>query len=166
MALNASCAMRTLRLLATRNPRATAWRWLWPPAQVRATIGFSTAWLSKSNLMWQYALKIILSAALLVAVAEIAKRSSFWAAALASLPLTSLLAFVWLYIESGDIQRVSALSQGIFWLVLPSLVLFIALPLLLRSGFGFWLSLAMSCLATAVAYFGMVRLLRAFSVHI
>jgi len=116
--------------------------------------------------MWQYALKIILSAIVLVAVSELAKRSSFWAAALASLPLTSLLAFVWLYLDTGDIGKVSALSQGIFWLVLPSLVLFIALPLLLRGGLNFWLSLAISCLATAVAYFGMVKLLEAVGIHI
>lgn len=116
--------------------------------------------------MWQYVLKIVISAVVLVAVSELAKRSSFWGAALASLPLTSLLAFVWLYLDSGEVQGVSALSQGIFWLVLPSLVLFIALPLLLRSGAGFWLSLALSCFATAVAYFGMVRLLGVFGVRI
>lgn len=90
--------------------------------------------------MWAYTFKVIISAVVLVAVAEIGKRSSLWGAALASLPLTSLLAFVWLYIDTSDIQKVSALSHGIFWLVLPSLVLFIALPLLLRSGVGFWCS--------------------------
>jgi len=116
--------------------------------------------------MWQYALKIVLSAVVLVAVSELAKRSSFWGAALASLPLMSLLAFVWLYLDSGEVQKVSDLSQGIFWLVLPSLVLFVALPLLLRSGVGFWLSLAISCLATAGAYFGMVKLLGVLGVRI
>jgi hypothetical protein len=49
---------------------------------------------------------------------------------LASLPLTSLLAFVWLYLDTGDTQRVADLSQGIFWLVLPSLSLFVLLPFL------------------------------------
>ena len=116
--------------------------------------------------MWQYSLKIILSATVLVAVSELAKRSSFWGAALASVPLTSILAFVWLYIDTGDIQRVSALSHGIFWLVLPSLVLFIALPLLLRSGVNFWLSLTISCLVTALAYVGMLRLLAVFGIRI
>lgn len=116
--------------------------------------------------MWQYALKISLSAVVLVAVSELAKRSSFWAAALASLPLTSLLAFVWLYLDSGDVQKIGALSHGIFWLVLPSLVLFITLPLLLRSGFGFWASLSASCIATAVAYLGMVKILGMFGVRI
>ena len=116
--------------------------------------------------MWQYALKIILSAVMLVEVAELAKRSSFWGAALASLPLTSLLAFIWLYLDSGEVQKVTELSQGIFWLILPSLVLFIALPLLLRAGVGFWLSLGIACLATAGAYFGMIKLLEALSVRI
>lgn len=116
--------------------------------------------------MWQYALKITLSAVVLVAVSELAKRSSFWAAALASLPFTSLLAFVWLYLDSGDVQKIGALSHGIFWLVLPSLVLFITLPFLLRSGYGFWASLSGSCIATAIAYFGMVKILGVFGVRI
>jgi hypothetical protein len=114
----------------------------------------------------QYALKTILSTVILVAVAELAKRSSFWAAALASLPLTSLLAFVWLYLDTGDSEKVAALSDGIFWLILPSLVLFIVLPLLLRYGLGFWLSVGISCFATAVAYFGMVKILGVFGVQI
>ena len=116
--------------------------------------------------MWQYALKILLSAAVLVAVSEVAKRSSFWAAALASLPLTSLLAFVWLYIDTGDVKQVMSLSNNIFWLVIPSLVLFIALPLLLRSGVNFWLSLSLASVATAISYFGMVKLLSIFGIKL
>ncbi|HEY9145249.1 MAG TPA: DUF3147 family protein [Thiobacillus sp.] len=116
--------------------------------------------------MWQYAFKIGLSALILVAVAEVAKRSTFWAAALASLPLTSLLAFVWLYLDTGDVQKVAALAGGIFWLVLPSLLLFVLLPILLRLGWGFWLSLAVSSAATALAYVGMIRLLSLFGVRL
>ena len=109
--------------------------------------------------MGQYALKIGLSALILVAIAEVAKRSTFWAAAVASLPLTSLLAFVWLYLDTGDVQKIATLSGSIFWLVLPSLLLFVLLPLLLRSGLGFWFSLAVSSAATALAYLGMIKLL-------
>jgi len=116
--------------------------------------------------MGQYALKIGLSALILVAVAEVAKRSTFWAAALASLPLTSLLAFVWLYLDTGDVQKVATLAGGIFWLVLPSLLLFVLLPLLLRSGGGFWVSLGVSSAATALAYLGMVKLLAAFGIRL
>ena len=109
--------------------------------------------------MGQYALKIGLSALILVAIAEVAKRSTFWAAAVASLPLTSLLAFVWLYLDTGDVHKIATLSGSIFWLVLPSLLLFVLLPLLLRNGLGFWFSLAASSAATALAYLGMIKLL-------
>ena len=98
-------------------------------------------------------------------VAEFAKRSTFWGAAVASLPLTSLLAFVWLYLDTGNSQRVADLSQSIFWLVLPSLTLFVALPLLLRTELNFWLSLGAACAATAAAYFVMVWCLGRFGIH-
>ena len=116
--------------------------------------------------MWQYALKVGLSALIIVVIAEVAKRSTFWAAAVASLPLTSLLAFVWLYLDTGDAQKVAALAGGIFWLVLPSLLLFVLLPLLLRNGLGFWFSLAVSSAATALAYLGMIKLLSMFGIRL
>ena len=74
-------------------------------------------------------------------------------------PLTSLLAFVWLYRDTGDVAQVAALSSSIFWLVLPSLLLFVVFPLLLRAGVNFWASLALACGATALAYVGLVALL-------
>ena len=103
--------------------------------------------------MWQYAIKVAITAAVVVAVAEISKRSSLWAAVLASLPLTSLLAFIWLYLDTGDAAKVASLSQGIFWLVLPSLPLFLVLPALLRHGWPFWPSLAAACGITVAGYF-------------
>lgn len=105
-------------------------------------------------------IKFTASAAILVAVSELAKRSTFAGALLASLPLTTLLALVWLYLDTGDVQRVAALSSSVFWLVLPSLVLLAALPALLDKGIGFWLAMALACVATAVAYGAMVPLLR------
>lgn len=102
--------------------------------------------------MWQYALKVTVMVIVVVAVSELGKRSSFWGAVLASLPLVSLLAFVLLYVDTGDKERIAALSTGIFWLVLASLPLFLLLPVLLRSGWAFWPSLAAGCAATVAAY--------------
>jgi hypothetical protein len=113
--------------------------------------------------MLQYAIKVVLSAAVIVAVAEISKRSPMWAAALASLPLTSILAFVWLHLEGDRTEHIAGLSMDIFWLVLPSLVLFVVLPVLLRAGAGFWTSLAASCAATAAAYAAMLFVLARIS---
>jgi hypothetical protein len=87
--------------------------------------------------MWHFIIKITVTSIIIVAISEVAKRSSLWAAALASVPLTSLLAFVWLYAETRDAERVAALSQSIFWLVIPSLPMFLLLPMLLRSGNNF-----------------------------
>jgi hypothetical protein len=116
--------------------------------------------------MWQFAVKVILTTAVVVAVSEIAKRSSFWGALLASLPLTSLLAFVWIYLETGNAQTVAGLSQGIFWLVLASLPLFLILPALLRAGWTFWPSLGLACAVTVGAYFALVWLLGRLGVQI
>lgn len=107
-------------------------------------------------------IKVALTAVLVVAIAEVAKRSSIFAALIASLPLTSVLAMVWLYIDTGDASRVGDLASGIFWLVLPSLVLFVALPLLIRSGMAFWPSFLISAALTIIAYFVMLKLLAFF----
>jgi hypothetical protein len=56
---------------------------------------------------------------------------------LASLPLTSLLAFIWLYGETGDTGKAASLSVNIFRYVLPSLVLFIVLPVLFTARLQF-----------------------------
>ena len=109
--------------------------------------------------MWQYVAKVLVSVFVIVAVTEVARRSSLWAAALASLPLTSLLAFVWLHAESKSPEQIAGLSQSIFWLVLPSLVLFAIFPVLLRAAWGFWPSLIASCVVTAAAYAVMLWLL-------
>lgn len=116
--------------------------------------------------MWENALKVLMTAILAVAVAQIARRSTLWGAALASLPLVSIMAFVWLYLDTGDTARVAALSRGIFFLVVPSLALFVCLPLLLRAGWGFWPSLATACAATAAAYLATLWMLARLGVRV
>ena len=109
-------------------------------------------------------LKFAISAALIVAISEIAKRHSGIAALLASLPITSLLAFVWLRIEQRSNEEIADLSLQIFWLVLPSLALFILLAALLRHGWNFWLALGASAAVTVGLYLASLPLLRRFGV--
>ncbi len=99
-----------------------------------------------------YLVKLALSASLIAGISEIAKRSSLFGALIASLPLTSLLAMIWMYIEKTEIQAIADLSRSIFWLVLPSLALFLLLPVLLSKGLHFWPSLLISVGATIVLY--------------
>lgn len=111
-------------------------------------------------------LKFVLSAAIVVAVSEIARRSIFIGALVASLPLTSLLAMIWLYRDTGDAARVAALSSEIFWLVLPSLLLFLVLPWLIRRGIGFHAALSVSAACAAIGYALMSLILQRFNIHV
>lgn len=113
-----------------------------------------------------YALKILISAILLVAISEIAKRSSLAGGILASIPLTSVFAITWLYIDNKNIQKVSELSTSIFWLVIPSLALFISLPIFLKKGLSFYPSLAISVILTVVCYYIMILSLSKFGIKL
>lgn len=111
-------------------------------------------------------LKVLLTSVLVVAVSEAAKRSTLFGAIIASIPLTSVLAMIWLYVDTGDTEKIARLSTGIFWLVLPSLVLFVSLPVLLRSGVDFYASLGASIALTIGAYFAMLYTLRLTGIEI
>ncbi len=97
-------------------------------------------------------LKLCLSAAIIFAVSEVAKRSTVWGAFIASLPLLSLLAIVWVYVETGDVERIADMSVNIFWRVLPSLLFFVLFPVLLRNGVVFWWSFFISIAVTSAGY--------------
>ena len=116
--------------------------------------------------MIYYIVKLALSAAVIVVVSELAKRQPAWAGSLASLPLVSLLAIVWLYIDTRSTTQVSELSISIFWLVLPSLVFFLALPLLLRQGIAFTAALLLAIVGMLASYALMLLGLKQFGVKI
>ncbi len=116
--------------------------------------------------MTYYIAKVAVTAVLVVLISEIAKRSSFLGAVLASIPLTSVLAMLWIYIDTGDVDKVTELASSVFWLVLPSLALFLALPVLLAQGVNFYLSLGLSIGITAMCYWLMVIVLRYLGVEL
>ncbi|MGD9543697.1 MAG: DUF3147 family protein [Methylocystis sp.] len=114
--------------------------------------------------MLYYTIKVVVSALVVVAISEIAKRSAGFAALVASLPLTSLLAFIWLHAEGAQPQKIADLSNQILWLIFPSLLFFLLLPLLLKNGVNFWASLGLSVAATAGSYLAMLPVLRRLGV--
>jgi hypothetical protein len=99
-----------------------------------------------------FIIKAGISGLIVAAVSEVARRYPGWGGLIASLPLTSLLAMLWLWRDTGDAERVAELSLGAFWFFLPSVPLFIVLPLLLRSGVAFWLSMAIVVAGTLALY--------------
>lgn len=104
--------------------------------------------------MLYLAIKAALSGLLIAAASEVARRWPGIGGLIVSLPLTSLLAMVWLYRDTGDTARVADLASGAFWFVLPSLPLFLVLPAMLRNGVGFWLALGVGIAMTIALYAG------------
>lgn len=102
--------------------------------------------------MIHYLIKLFLSAAVIATVTEVAKRNNFAASILHSLPLTSLLAFIWLYIEQKDEPLIARHAFGTFWFVLPTLPMFLVFPWLLNNGMTFWPALVTCILGTAGLY--------------
>lgn len=116
--------------------------------------------------MVYYVLKTLISSLLIVAISEISKRFSFIGALLASVPLTSVLAMIWLYNDTKDVEQISKLSTDIFWLVIPSLSFFIILPILLKNRLSFHISLFLSLVIMILFYFLMVMFLRKIGIKI
>ena len=85
--------------------------------------------------------KALLSGVIIMAASEAAKRSPI-----------SILAMIWLWRDTGDNERIAALSEGTFWLVLPTLPMFLVLTAMLRNGFAFWTALAVACTLTVALY--------------
>ena len=116
--------------------------------------------------MTYYIIKILITTTLVILISEITKRSLFMGSLLASLPLTSYLAMIWLYVDTANVEKVAGLSTGIFWLVIPSLSLFLLLPLLLKKEINFYFSLGISTLLMTIFYFTMIFFLNKVGVKI
>jgi len=116
--------------------------------------------------MTYFALKALLSGILIALVSEIARRSPGFGALVAALPLISVMGMIWLWRDTADPARVAAHAEATFWYVLPSLPMFLAVPWLIRSGTGFWPSLAFGCGLTVGLYLILVWLAPHFNLPI
>lgn len=96
--------------------------------------------------------KAALSGLIILIVSEVARRSPGIGGLIASLPLVSVLAIIWLWRDTHDAVRIASHSEATFWFVLPSLPMFLVFPALLRHGVDFWIALAGSSLLTMALY--------------
>ncbi len=99
--------------------------------------------------------KAAVSGAIVAAVAEIARRYPGWGGLVASLPLVSLLAMTWLYVDTRDTARVADLASSTFWFFLPSMPMFLIIPWLLRSGWS-WAATMAAALAVTLALYALM----------
>jgi hypothetical protein len=96
--------------------------------------------------------KAAISGVLIALESEVARRHASMGALIASLPLVSVLAMIWLWRDTKDPVRLADHAYATLWYVVPSLPMFLLIPLLLRAGFGFYPTLAAGCALTFVLY--------------
>lgn len=101
--------------------------------------------------MWWVLTKYLLTAAVVVFVSEIAKRSDRLGSFIAALPLITFLTLIWLYVEHQPQEKIANHAWYTFWYVVPTLPMFLAFPLLLPK-IGFWPTMLASVVITVVCF--------------
>lgn len=109
--------------------------------------------------------KFLLTAAVVVLLSEVAKRSDKLGGFLAALPMITVLTLIWLYVERQPMEKIANHAWYTFWYVLPTLPMFLVFPRLLPR-LGFWPTL-LACALLTVACFGLLTLLlRRFGIEL
>lgn len=98
--------------------------------------------------------KYLTTAAIVVIVSELAKRNDRLGGFVAALPLVTVLALVWLYVEKQPLQKIANHAWYTFWYVVPTLPMFLVFPVLLPR-WGFWPTLG-ACAVLTVVCFGLL----------
>ena len=109
--------------------------------------------------------KYFLTAGVVVLVSELANRSDRLGGFFAALPLVTVLALIWLYVENQSQEKIANHAWYTFWYVIPTLPMFLAFPLLLPR-IGFWSSL-LACIVITIVCFGLFGLVaRRFGIEL
>ena len=97
-------------------------------------------------------LKAAISGMLVAIASEVARRYAGIGALIASLPLISVLGMIWLWRDTHDPARLADHAAATLWYVIPSLPMFVLIPVMLRAGAGFWTALLAGCALTMLLY--------------
>lgn len=109
--------------------------------------------------------KYLLTAAVVVLVSEVAKRSDKLGGLVAALPLVTILALIWLHVEDQSVDKIANHARYTFWYVVPTLPMFLVFPLLLPR-FGFWVTLAACVVLTVVCFALFALVVRQFGIEL
>jgi len=105
--------------------------------------------------------KIIVNVALITGITEVVKRNIIAAALLGALPIVSIISMIWMHVEGQEAEKISEYSTATFWLVLPTLPMFLVFPALVKGGMAFWPALTISVVSMLLLYGLLVMLLKA-----
>lgn len=96
--------------------------------------------------------KYAITAFIIVLVSEVAKRTDKLGALISSLPFVTIMVMVWLFIEKQGTEKIANHAYYTFWYVIPTLPMFLVLPIMLRKGLNFWLSIGLSAVLTFICF--------------
>jgi F0F1-type ATP synthase assembly protein I len=121
-------------------------------------------WQGAEQMTWLIA-KYLITAAVVVLVSEMAKRSDKLGGFIAALPLVTFLALIWLHVEKQPESKVANHAWYTLWYVLPTLPMFAAFPFLLPR-LGFWPTMLASALITVVCFGLFAMVMKRFGVEL
>ena len=110
--------------------------------------------------------RALLSGLIIALIALIGRKAPTGAALVASLPLISILGMIWLWRDTGDSALLANHAEATFWYVLPSLPMFLLIPLMLRNGYSFWLALGLAVAITFALYLATIGIAARFGVRL
>lgn len=109
--------------------------------------------------------KYFITAAVVVAVSEFAKRSDRLGALMAALPLVTVLVLIWMHVEKQPDAKIASHAWYTFWYVVPTLPMFLAFPLILPR-LGFWYALLACVAISALCFIAFALVLRRFGIDL
>jgi F0F1-type ATP synthase assembly protein I len=98
-----------------------------------------------------FAVKVLVSALIIAGVSELAKRMPSLGGLIAAMPLTTLLALIWLYSETRDYQLALSFTRSVLFAIIPTIFFFITALYLFKRGWPFVVVLLASFGVFAVA---------------
>ena len=111
-------------------------------------------------------IRAILSGIIIALIALVGKKAPAMGALIASLPLISIMGMIWLWRDSGDNELLASHAEATFYFVIPSLPMFLLIPFMLRSGFGFWIAIGAGIALTIILYLLTATLAARFGIRI
>lgn len=114
-------------------------------------------------------IKILMTAVIILFVTKLQLLSDRLSALLIALPLTSILAMIWMRHESkvpDEAKRIASIADHAyytFWFVLPTLPMFLVIPWMLRKGHGFYFTLSVNAVLTTALFWLLVVVLKKFT---
>jgi F0F1-type ATP synthase assembly protein I len=109
--------------------------------------------------------KYLVTAAVVVLVSEIAKRSDKLGGLIAALPLVTVLALIWLHVENQSQEKIANHAWYTFWYVVPTLPMFLIFPMLL-SKLGFWWALLAGAAIAVLCFGALAFVVRQFAIEL